>query len=78
MSSENNDLVLVSKEEQKKWATSFVPLEPGAIFNYDLSLTQKTKKELKDKGVELISFSPKALLAGCGSLNCITLQLYRK
>lgn len=72
------DIIPVSKNEQQKWATSFVPLESGTIFNYDISLSKDTQAKLKDRGVEVISFSPKSILTGCGSLNCITLQLYRE
>lgn len=78
LSDKNIGMIAVSKEEQKRWATSFVPLEPGLIFNYDISLKEKTKKILKEHDVEMISFSPKALLSGSGSLNCLTLQIYRK
>ena len=76
-SDKNIGMIPVSQEEQKRWATSFVPLEPGLILNYDISLNKKTKKKLKDHDVEVISFSPKALLSGSGSLNCLTLQIYR-
>ncbi len=32
------ELINVSDEEQRRWGTTFVPLEPGTIFHYDIAL----------------------------------------
>jgi arginine deiminase len=71
------ELINISDSEQKKLACSFVPLNNSTIIHYDSSLNKNTKDILKRKGVELILFYPKALLAGGGSLRCITLRLHR-
>jgi len=36
-----------------------------------------TKNKLSCKGVEIIQFHPEALLAGGGSLRCLTLRIWR-
>lgn len=72
------ELIPVSDEEQRKWATSFVALEPGVIINYDISLKSETRNILESQGVRLISFHPADLLAGGGSLRCLTLRLLRE
>jgi arginine deiminase len=71
-------IVPVSDSEQSRLACSFVPLESGTIFHYDTALDQKTSKNLKSEGVEIIPFHPDALLAGRGSLRCHTLRLCRR
>jgi arginine deiminase len=71
-------LVPISDDEQKRWGTSFVPLEPGLIINYDISLDMQTIKTLESEGVHFIHFHPDALLAGGGSLRCLTMRLYRE
>jgi arginine deiminase len=71
------ELFPVSDAEQQKWATSFVALEPGLIVNYDISLSPKTVRSLEGEGVRFIHFHPDALLAGGGSLHCLTLRLRR-
>ena len=72
------EIVPVSDAEQAALACSFVPLEPGVIIHYESALSPETKKRLLQRGVELILFSPSALLAGGGSLRCLTLRLYRE
>jgi arginine deiminase len=72
------ELIPVSDEEQQRWATSFVALEPGVIINYDISLKSETRNILESQGVRLIGFHPGALLAGGGSLRCLTLRLLRE
>ncbi len=71
-------LVPISDEEQKKWATSFVTLEPNHVINYDISLKPETQKELESLGVRFTQFHPEALLAGGGSLRCLTSRLLRE
>jgi arginine deiminase len=71
-------LVPISDEEQKKWATSFVTLEPNHVINYDISLKPETQKELESMGIRFTQFHPDALLAGGGSLRCLTLRLLRE
>jgi arginine deiminase len=71
------EMVPLSDREQQQWGTSFVPLEPGVIINYDISLEQKTINTLEGEGIKFIHFHPDALLAGGGSLRCITMRLLR-
>lgn len=71
------ELLEITDEEQQNWGCSFVPLEPQVIFHYDIALNNQTKKSMKQRGVEIIEFHPRALLAGGGSLRCLTLQLLR-
>jgi arginine deiminase len=78
MNKKNIELIEISEEEQVNWGTSFVPIEPGKIINYDISLSDKTKNKLKKRGIEIIGFRPDALLAGGGSLRCLTLRLLRE
>jgi arginine deiminase len=42
---------------QRLWGSSFVPLEPGKIINYDISLEPNTLNLLEKEGVQFISFS---------------------
>lgn len=72
------ELVPLSDEEQQRWGTSFVPLEPGLIINYDISLEMQTIKTLENEGIHFIHFHPDALLAGGGSLRCLTMRLFRE
>ncbi len=72
------ELINVSDSEQRRLACSFVPLQSGVIFHYDTALDKETQKLLSKKGIELILFHPEALVAGGGSLRCITLRLHRK
>lgn len=72
------ELILVSTEEQQQWACSFIPLDAKTIFHYDIALKAQTKKQLYSKGIEIIEFHPHALLAGGGSLRCLTLMLLRE
>jgi arginine deiminase len=71
------DLVPISDQEQMKWGCSFVPLDQGVIINYDISLESKTIHILEQEGVKFIHFHPDALLAGGGSLRCLTMRLWR-
>ncbi|MEN6459906.1 MAG: arginine deiminase family protein [Syntrophomonas sp.] len=71
------DLIPLSDQEQRKWGSSFVPLEPGVIINYDISLESNTLNLLEREGVKFIHFHPEALLAGGGSLRCLTMRLWR-
>jgi len=72
------EIISVSDSEQRRLACSFVPLENGTIFHYDTALDHKTRKNLENEGIEIISFHPDALLAGGGSLRCHTLRLCRR
>lgn len=71
------DLLPISDQEQMKWGCSFVPLDQGIIINYDISLTSNTIRLLEQEGVRFIHFHPDALLAGGGSLRCLTMRLLR-
>lgn len=72
------DLFPMSDKEQRLWGSSFVPLEPGVIINYDISLEPKTLQSLEREGIQFIQFHPDALLAGGGSLRCLTMRLWRE
>ncbi len=72
------ELIPISDEEQQKWGTSFVTLEPNHVINYDISLKPTTQKLLESMGVRFTQFHPDALLAGGGSLRCLTLRLLRE
>lgn len=71
------DLIPLSDTEQRQWGSSFVPLEPGILINYDISLSTQTVHALEREGVRLIQFHPDALLAGGGSLRCLTMRIWR-
>lgn len=72
------EIIPVSDSEQRRLACSFVPLENGSIFHYDIAFDLKTRKNLENEGIEIIPFHPDALLAGGGSLRCHTLRLCRR
>lgn len=72
------ELLNLSDEEQRRWGTTFVPLQPGTIFHYDIALAPPTRRLLTQRGVKIIEFHPDALLAGGGSLRCITLRIWRE
>ncbi|KKG12728.1 dimethylarginine dimethylaminohydrolase family protein [Methanosarcina sp. 2.H.A.1B.4] len=78
MQEKDMEIIPVSDSEQSRLACSFVPLESGTIFHYDIALDQDTRKSLSGEGVEIIPFHPEALLAGGGSLRCHTLRLCRR
>ncbi|WP_073031006.1 arginine deiminase family protein [Desulfosporosinus lacus] len=73
----NIELIEITDVEQQNWGCSFVPLEPKVIIHYDIALSNQTKKRLQQCGVQIIEFHPQALLAGGGSLRCLTLRLWR-
>lgn len=77
MKERNITLVPLSDREQQHWGSSFVPLEPGTIFCYDISYDPKTVNLLEQEGVKFIFFHPEALLAGGGSLRYITMRIHR-
>lgn len=72
------EIIPVSISEQSRLACSFVPLESGTIFHYDIALDKETRKKLASEGVEIIHFHPDAMRAGGGSLRCHTLRLCRR
>lgn len=72
------ELIPLSDREQRQWGSSFVPLEPGVIICYDISYDSATLSLLEHEGVRFILFHPEALLAGGGSLRCLTMRLYRR
>lgn len=72
------ELIPLSDREQQQWASSFVPLQPGVIICYDISYDSKTLSLLEREGVQFIFFHPEALLAGGGSLRCLTMRVYRR
>ena len=71
-------LISISDDEQQKWGTSFITLAPNHVVNYDISLKPETQKNLESMGVRFTQFHPDALLAGGGSLRCLTLRLLRE
>lgn len=71
------ELIPLSDREQRHWACSFVPLEPGVIICYDISYNPRTIDLLEHEGVRFVFFHPEALLAGGGSLRCLTMRLFR-
>ncbi len=78
MRSKGVELIVISGDEQRRWGCSCVPLEPGLIIHYDIALDGKTLSALAANGVKVIGFHPSALLAGGGSLRCLTLRLFRQ
>jgi len=72
------ELIPISDEEQQKWGTSFITMEPNHVINYDISLKPTTQKNLESMGVRFTQFHPDALLSGGGSLRCLTLRLLRE
>jgi len=78
MAARGVEIIAVTEEEQRRWATTFVPLEPGTIFHYDIALAPATRRALARRGVNIIEFHPEALLAGGGSLRCLTLRIWRE
>lgn len=78
MKQRNVELISISDEEQQKWGTSFITLEPNHVINYDISLKPATQNVLESMGVRFTQFHPDALLAGGGSLRCLTLRLFRE
>jgi arginine deiminase len=72
------EIVNVTDSEQRRLACSFVPLQPGVMLHYDTALDKETQLRLARKGVEMIFFHPEAMVAGGGSLRCITLRLRRE
>ncbi len=77
MNEQKIELIPLSDREQRHWASSFVPLQPGVIICYDISYDSGTITLLEHEGVRLIFFHPDALLAGGGSLRCLTMRLHR-
>ncbi|MDP4180610.1 MAG: arginine deiminase family protein [Bacillota bacterium] len=71
------EMLSITDDEQKRWGCSFVPLEPGKIINYDISLNQSNVNILEGYGVKFIHFHPDALLAGGSSLRCLTMRIWR-
>lgn len=71
-------LIPLSDGEQRRWGSSFVPLGPGELVCYDISYRQATVNLLEREGVKFHFFHPDALLAGGGSLRCLTLRLWRE
>jgi arginine deiminase len=72
------EIIPVSDSEQQRLACSFVPLDSGVMMHYDTALDAETQRELCRRNVELVLFHPAALVAGGGSLRCITLRLHRR
>lgn len=72
------ELIPVTNDEQQQWACSFIPIDGKTIFHYDMALNAQTKKKLYSKGIDIVEFHPHALLAGGGSLRCLTLMLLRE
>lgn len=72
------EIINVTDSEQRRLACSFVPLRPGVMLHYDTALDKETQLRLARKGVEIIFFHPEAMVAGGGSLRCVTLRLHRE
>lgn len=73
----NIELIAIDDQEQQNWGCSFIPLEPNILIHYDIALNDLTKKRLQQRNVQIIEFHPEAILAGGGSLRCLTLRLWR-
>jgi arginine deiminase len=71
------ELIGISDDEQKKWGCSFIAVKPNVLVHYDIALRNETRRILACHGVEIIDFHPAALLAGGGSLRCLTLRILR-
>ncbi|UWG96447.1 arginine deiminase family protein [Dehalobacter sp. DCM] len=71
------EIIEISDQEQQLWGCSFVSLEENIFIHYDIALNLRTQNELSRRGVEIIPFHPEALLAGGGSLRCLTLRVWR-
>jgi len=71
------EIVPVSDDEQRRLACSFVPLAPRVMVHYDIALDRSTRRQLERRGVEILPFHPRAMLAGGGSLRCLTLRMRR-
>lgn len=71
------EIINITDEEQRHWATSFVPVNSDTIIHYDIALNKNTKRKLARQGIHIIEFHADALLAGGGSLRCLTLRLLR-
>ena len=71
------ELIEVSDQEQQNWGCSFVVLAPNILIHYDIALKLDTQNILSRRGIEIIEFHPDALLAGGGSLHCLTLRVWR-
>ncbi|MEA1961356.1 MAG: arginine deiminase family protein [Bacillota bacterium] len=78
MKSRDIELVNINDSEQQSWGCTFVPLEQNVMIHYDIAFNNRTKNTLRNKGVDLIEFHPEALLAGGGSLRCLTLRVLRE
>jgi len=78
MGSKGIEVINISNIEQHNWGSSFVPINKNTIVHYDFALSKRTENILKSYGVEVIKFHPHALLAGGGSLRCLTLKLLRE
>lgn len=77
MAARDVEIITLTDREQKNWGCSFIALAPGLLIHYDIALAAQTRKTLQAKGVDIIDFHPGALLAGGGSLRCLTLQIHR-
>jgi arginine deiminase len=78
MNSRDIELINISDEEQRRWGCSFVPLEPNTFFHYEFALSKQTRKELEQRGVQIIDFNASNLFFDGGSLRCHTLRLLRE
>jgi arginine deiminase len=78
MSRQGVEIIPVSDHEQRRLACTFVPVEPRVMIHYDTALAPKTQVALARRGVELLTLHPRAMLAGGGSLRCLTLRLRRE
>jgi arginine deiminase len=72
------EVIPLSSEEQRLWGCTFVPIEPNVVVHYNFAWREETKQILRQRGVNIIEFQPDALLAGGGSLRCLTLRLWRE
>ncbi|RJE47998.1 MULTISPECIES: arginine deiminase family protein [unclassified Dehalobacter] len=71
------EIIELSDQEQQSWGCSFVSVDANILIHYDIALSLQTQNELSRRGVEIIPFHPEALLAGGGSLRCLTLRVWR-
>jgi arginine deiminase len=71
------ELIAVSDREQQKLGLQLGLPGTQCLIHYDLALSLKTQNILSRRGAEIIEFHPEALLAGGGSLHCLTMRVWR-
>lgn len=78
LASRDMEILAISDQEQQSWGCSFVSIDANILIHYDIALNLQTQNTLSRRGVEIILFHPDVLLAGGGSLRCLTLRVLRR